>query len=231
MSLTSQATLLRVLDAGTLRRIGGRNHIEVDVRVLAATNKEPAAALKTGVLRDDLYYRLNVLTVALPALRERPEDIPLLTEAFVAHANAQYGRRIRAVNGDALDALMAHAWPGNVRELQNRIERAVLLCPDDVVTRRCLSLNLGRLAAVGSESDAVRVSVGTQLRDCKKELILRTFAWADQNRTRAANLLGVSPKTLHNKLRRYRQAAPDTVAVGSATGHDGHSHDDDRHSP
>src|SRR5690606_19623128 len=122
MPLDLQPKLLRVLEGGAFRPIGGREEVQVDARILAATNRDPKEAIEQGRLREDLYYRLHVFTLTLPPLRERPDDVPLLAAAFIRKFNQKYGVAVEAPDGDALELLLAHDWPGNVRELRNVIE-------------------------------------------------------------------------------------------------------------
>jgi transcriptional regulator with PAS, ATPase and Fis domain len=204
MSSNLQAKYLRVLQDSQVRRIGGHDELQVDVRVIAATNRDVVRAVQDGVFRDDLYYRLNVLTIALPPLRRRPDDIPVLAEAFVAEFNDKYARQVRAMDDAALKLLSEHSWPGNVRELRNMIERAVVCCEDGVIRTECLSLApLG--APPAERANVVVLPVGTTLDDGERELILRTLQSVNNNKTRAAEILGTTPKTLHNKARRWRE--------------------------
>ncbi len=199
-----QAKFLRVLEDGSFRRIGGKGEIRVDVRVVAATNKEPAAAIKDGALREDLFYRLNVFPIALPPLRERPEDIPLLAEAFLQASAAKNGRSVKAFSPEALRALQQYPWPGNVRELRNAIERAVILCRGEAIEPAHLPEALRRPQAAPGATPSLALSIGTTVEEAEKTLILQTLDFAGQNKTRAAEILGISLKTLHNKLNRYR---------------------------
>ncbi len=202
MSPATQAKFLRIVEDGTVRRLGGKQEIKIDVRVLAATNKDPLKAIKDGALRGDLYYRLNVFTLSLPALRERGDDIPLLIQAFVEELNAKYEKRIKSVDEAALQALLRHPWPGNVRELRNTIERAIIACETDLIASRHLP------PSIASETkddgpDSVTVPLGISLEEAERDLIRRTLASVNNNKTKAAEILGISLKTLHNKLHRY----------------------------
>jgi DNA-binding NtrC family response regulator len=205
MSVATQAKFLRILQDGVVRRIGGKTELKVDARVIAATNKDPQEALRAGSFREDLYYRLNVVSIPVPPLRERREDIPLLIEAFIEEFNGKYDKRIRSVDGAAREALTGHVWPGNVRELRNTIERAAIVCAGDLITLD----HLPRApAARMSESitdgpDSIAFAVGTSLDHAEKGLILKTLAKNGNNKTQTAQILGISLKTLHNKLRRY----------------------------
>ena len=204
MSSNLQAKYLRVLQDGQVRRVGGHEEVQVDVRVICATNKDVVKAVQDGVFREDLYYRVNVLTIPLPALRRRGEDIPLLVDAFIAEFNDKYARQVRGLDEAALKLLGEHPWPGNVRELRNVIERAVVSCEDGLVTADCLPLApLGTPAP--DRANVVVLPVGTTLDDGERELILRTLQSVNNNKTRAAEILGTTPKTLHNKARRWRE--------------------------
>jgi len=204
MSSNLQAKYLRVLQDSQVRRIGGHDEVAVDVRVVAATNRDVVKAVQDGVFREDLYYRVNVLTIPLPPLRRRPEDIPVLAEAFVTEFNDKYARHVRGIDAGALKLMRDHSWPGNVRELRNVIERAVVSCEDSVITAECLPLApLG--AAATERSNVVVLPVGTTLEDGERELIVRTLQSVNNNKTRAAEILGTTPKTLHNKARRWRE--------------------------
>jgi len=204
MSSNLQAKYLRVLQDSQVRRIGGHDEVAVDVRVVCATNKDVVKAVQEGALREDLYYRVNVLTIALPPLRRRPEDIPLLAGAFMTEFNDKYERQVRGIDQAALKLLRDHAWPGNVRELRNVIERAVVSCEDGLITAD--SLPIAPLGAAPTErANVVVLPVGTTLDDGEKQLILRTLQSVNNNKTRAAEILGTTPKTLHNKARRWRE--------------------------
>jgi DNA-binding NtrC family response regulator len=203
MSASIQAKFLRILQDGVVRRVGGKSEITVDVRVLAATNKDVGKALKEGLLREDLYYRLNVFTVSLPPLRERADDIPRLAQAFIEEFDVKYDRQVRSLDQAALDVLMAHPWPGNVRELRNAIERAVVACQGELITLHDLPAEMGRTAPAENR-DALTIPVGTTIQDAEKALIMATLGRVDNNKTRAAEILKISLKTLHNKLHRYK---------------------------
>jgi DNA-binding NtrC family response regulator len=203
MSPGTQAKFLRVLQDGVVRRVGGRQEIQMDVRIIGATNKEVQRALGDGSLREDLYYRLNVFTIPLLPLRDRAEDVPLLAQAFLEEFRSKYDRRVTALDDSALRSLSAHRWPGNVRELRNAIERAVVACEGDILRPEHLPPGLGAPAAPPS-SDALTLPIGTTVEAAEKALILATLGSVNNNKTRAAQILGISLKTLHNKLHRYR---------------------------
>jgi DNA-binding NtrC family response regulator len=202
MSPSLQAKFLRILQDGSLKRIGGKAELRVDVRVLAATNRDPAKSLKDGTLREDLYYRLNVFTLTLPPLRSRREDIALLVQAFIEEFNAKYERKVRGVDEAALRFLVGHDWPGNVRQLRNAIERAVIGCAGELIGLADLPVDPSpETTEPGAPPPTGRVAV--RLKDVERDVILKTLASVGNNKTRAAELLGISLKTLHNKLNRY----------------------------
>ncbi len=205
MSPAIQAKFLRILQDASVKRIGGTAPIQVDVRVLAATNKDPGKAIQEGTLREDLYYRLNVCTIHLPPLRERQDDIPLLVKAFIEEFNAHYQRTVKSIDDQALRLLTQHPWPGNIRELRNAIERAVMTCTSDVITEAHLPLLVNRADDLKSDdpSGTIHVPLGSTIEEAERQLILRTLKHSHNNKTRAAEILGVSLKTLHNKLHRY----------------------------
>lgn len=201
MSPSIQVKFLRVLQDGTLRRLGGTEELHADVRVVAATNKDPLHAIKQGSLREDLYYRLNVCSITLPPLRERKEDIALLTQAFIEEFNAKYNRRVRSVDNESLEDLINYPWPGNVRELRNTIERAIITCESELITPKHLSMKIVERPIQVSEE--IGVKIGTTIDEMEKALIIKTLSSVNQNKTKAAQILGISLKTLHNKLHRY----------------------------
>jgi transcriptional regulator with PAS, ATPase and Fis domain len=207
MPAGTQAKLLRVLEERKLRRLGGRTEQEVDVRVLAATNRDAGEAVADGHLRADLYYRLNVFNIAMPPLREHMEDLPAMADAMVIEMNRKHGRKVCGVAPSMLDRLKVYDWPGNGRELRNTIERAVILCPDGApLDAGHLSPGFGKgrpQAALAYDPSQVTVPVGTTVDQAERLLILRTLESTGQNKTRAAEILGVSLKTLHNKLKEY----------------------------
>jgi DNA-binding NtrC family response regulator len=204
MNPGTQAKFLRILQDGAVRRLGGRTEIRVDVRVLAATNKDPVKAIQEGTFREDLYYRLNVVSLVLPPLRERRDDIPALVQAFIEEFNTRYDKHIRSLDEVVLNGLVAQPWPGNVRELRNTLERAIIVCEGDTILPKHIppSPTL-RVADPGDGPDSVSFRVGTSLEDAEKALILKTLAANGNNKTRAADVLGISLKTLHNKLKAY----------------------------
>jgi DNA-binding NtrC family response regulator len=201
MTPSMQVKLLRVLQERTFRRLGGRVEQTVDIRVVAATNTDPAAAVQKGMLRQDLYYRLNVVGIHLPPLRERKEDLPLFIDSFIREFSAQNARTVVGLAPDARRVLEDYSWPGNVRELRNVIERATIMAAGRLI-------DLGDLPPLVRRPDAgpegQRLEPGMTVDDAERRLIMLTLEHTGNNKTRAAELLGISLKTLHNKLNRFR---------------------------
>jgi DNA-binding NtrC family response regulator len=201
MTPATQVKLLRVLQERSFRRLGGRAEQSVDIRVIAATNADPAAAVRKGTLREDLYYRLNVVGIQLPPLRERKDDLPLLIDTFIREFSAQNARTVTGVSPAARRALDEYAWPGNVRELRNVIERAMIVAAGRLIEVGDLP-PLGR--ALPPQPGGERLAPGMTVDDVERRLIMLTLEHTGNNKTRAAELLGISLKTLHNKLNRFR---------------------------
>jgi len=210
----TQAKLLRVLEDHKLRRLGSKVETEVDVRVLAATNKVPEEAVAKGELRNDLYYRLNVFNIHMPPLREHKEDIPPLVEALLADVNAKHQRHVTGVAEPVMNLFQNNAFPGNVRELRNTLERAVIVCEGVTIEMKHLPPGFGSLAPrpAVQEANAVRLGVGTTVEEAERLLILKTLEATNNNKTRAAEILGISLKTLHNKLKEYGSATSEIAA-------------------
>jgi DNA-binding NtrC family response regulator len=205
MPIGTQAKLLRVLEDRKLRRLGSKSETSVDVRVLAATNKPPEEAVARGHLRNDLYYRLNVFNIHLPPLRDHKDDLPDLVQALLADMNEKHGRHIAGIAEPVMNAFQANAWPGNVRELRNTLERAVIVADGPLVEMKHLPPGFGSVMprAPVQEANAVRLGVGTTVDEAERLLILKTLEATNNNKTRAAEILGISLKTLHNKLKEY----------------------------
>lgn len=206
LPLNLQAKLLRVLQEREVERVGGRAAIPLDVRIIAATNRDLAAWVAEGRFRDDLYYRLNVFPLRIPALRERPADIPALARHFLKHAEAIVGRGGFSLSDAALRALTGYSWPGNIRELGNVIQRAMILAADTVVTPDHLMLPkpLAAVATAIRQDAAAPGSLG--LKDVERETILSTLKRLGGSRRRTAEALEMSERTLRHKLRQYREA-------------------------
>ncbi len=200
MSARTQVEFLRVLQELELRRLGGSRVIKVDVRIIAATNKDLQDEIHHGRFREDLYYRLHVVPIDLPPLRERTSDIPLLVQAFNEEFCKAYDKTVKEYTAQSMDLLAKHPWPGNVRELRNIIERTTLLVREDTIQPRHV---LGIIGEIEGRQDEVSIRLGTPLRAAEEQLIRQTLERVTSHRERAAKLLGISPRALHYKLRRY----------------------------
>src|SRR5688500_8109564 len=206
MTPATQVKLLRVLQERAFRRLGGRAEQTVDVRVIAATNVVPIEAVKSGKLREDLFYRLNVFAMELPPLRQRKEDLPLLIQSFIAEFNARNTKHVSAIDPAAMRILEQYSWPGNVREVRNVIERAVILASGEFIEMKHLP------PLVTESPDVIKPVVslapGTTVEEAERQLILMTLEHTRDNKTRAAEILGISLKTLHNRLNKLRGRVP-----------------------
>jgi DNA-binding NtrC family response regulator len=213
MPVGTQAKLLRVLEDHKLRRLGSKVETSVDVRVLAATNKVPDDAVAKGEIREDLYYRLNVFNIHMPALREHKEDIHELVTSLLEDMNQKHNRKVAEVSQAVHNIFQTYSWPGNVRELRNTLERAVIVCESGLVETKHLPPGFGQsVRPVVNDPDAVHLGVGTTVGEAEKLLILKTLQATNNNKTRAAEILGISLKTLHNKLKEYGRPQ-DTVTA------------------
>jgi DNA-binding NtrC family response regulator len=202
MPISLQPKLLRVLEDGKVRRLGGKQEVAFDVRVIAATNQEPRNAIADGKLREDLYYRLTVFTIALPPLRERKEDIPLLAQHFIGEFNKKHNAQVEALRDDAMEMLMAYSWPGNVREFRNVMERALILAKGEWIETFHLP---PYLRGSGTEiSTKLVLPVGITAAEAERELILKTLERTGHNKAEAARQLGLDVKTIRNKLKTYK---------------------------
>ncbi|MGH9256007.1 MAG: sigma-54-dependent transcriptional regulator [Vicinamibacterales bacterium] len=209
-----QAKLLRVLQERTVRRLGGKHELPVNVRVIAATNITPQQAIADGRLREDLYYRLNVVSIALPPLRDRSGDIPLLAQTFVTEFAERDGRQVQGLTREALQALEQYPWPGNVRELRNVIERAVILSRGELLTEKELPRDLV-YGPPPPARDHEGLAPGMRVEDAERRLIELTLGHTGNNKIRAADMLGISLKTLYNKLQKYKHVAGPASATGA----------------
>ncbi|MGA2184581.1 MAG: sigma-54 dependent transcriptional regulator [Bryobacteraceae bacterium] len=220
MPVGTQAKLLRVLEDSRVRRLAGKSEIAVDVRVIASTNRSLEEVLRKGELREDLFYRLNVFQIALPPLRDRKEDLPLLVEALIGMLNRKHSCRVVDIAGEVLEMFRRHTWPGNVRELRNALERAVIVAGEGTITPQHLPRDFGAPAGIRTapqtpDVDSVRLPVGTTVGEAEKALVLLTLQHTKNNKTRAAEILGISLKTLFNKLKEYGAAAEAEAASSS----------------
>jgi DNA-binding NtrC family response regulator len=203
MPLELQSRLLRVLETKRLSRVGGSSDLDVDVRVIASTNRNPAQAFEEGRLREDIYYRLAVVTVQLPPLRERGDDILLLAEFFLSELNLRNGTHKR-LSDDLRARFLRHDWPGNVRELRNAVERAYILCDGELQLSEQEMPSL-RNPAPSTSSSAISMPIGATLDEIERTFILATLEHFEGDKRRAADVLGCSLKTLYNKLHAYQR--------------------------
>ncbi len=195
-----QAKLLRVLQGDNFERVGGEEPVNVDVRLIAATNRDPEQAVEDGRLRKDLFYRLNIVRIDVPPLRDRFEDVPLLAESFLARYSAKHGKDVKGISEEAMTALLSHTWPGNVRELENCIERVVVLTQGDV-------LGIGDLprpvSAAGLAGRTPPTANTLNLREVEKQVIHRALEECGWNKARASEKLGIFPSSLYKKMKRF----------------------------
>jgi two-component system response regulator AtoC len=200
-----QSKLLRVLQEKKVTPIGGQNEKLIDVRIIAASNRNLKKQVQAGKFREDLYYRLNVIPISLPPLRERKEDIPLLVQHFIKKINGKMSKQVKGITQDALDLLMSYSFPGNVRELQNIIERSIALANGDSITIGDLPSDLYPERTQISDGKLVPVYVGDTVDVAEKKLILATLQALNGNRRKTAEMLGIGERTLRDKLSKYKQ--------------------------
>ena len=201
MSMEMQVKLLRVLETGRFSRVGADEEIQVKVRVIAATNRDPQQAVENGLLRSDLYYRLSVFPIAVPTLREREQDIELLAKVFLARLNEEEGMH-KVFSKSSRRFMNEYHWPGNVRELKNMVHRAFILADLDVDL--ATAIGAAKPVVSGVESDCVTFPLGSRLADAEQRLIFATLGYCGGNKTQTAEVLGVSLKTLYNRLNEYQ---------------------------
>ncbi len=220
MDFPLQAKLLRVLQEREIDRVGGKEPIKIDIRVIATTNRNMKAIIEENKFREDLYYRLNVIPILIPPLRERKDDIPILTNHFIKKHCEMNNIPIKKITEKALRKLLSYHWPGNVRELENIVERAVIVCPNNVIDENYIlfeeelenlynndffekneELNVNENS---KESDPLKIKPGTTISEMERKLIIETLKHVNANRTVAAELLGISVRTLRNKLNEYK---------------------------
>ncbi|MDP2343547.1 MAG: sigma-54 dependent transcriptional regulator [Deltaproteobacteria bacterium] len=223
MDVATQAKLLRVLERSEFRRVGGTDKVKVDINLVAATNRDLHAAIAAGRFREDLYYRLKVVALEVPPLRERREDIPALVETFIGAFNRRYGAKVRGIAPEAMRSLIDHDWPGNVRELKNVVESAAMLSDEDVLQKdlfdEALDSNAPNLSTptvpvqsgssrVSQSDDELRVSLPARIDDVERQLIFKTLR-GTRSRKDAATALGIGLRTLYTKLQGYGVTAAD----------------------
>jgi transcriptional regulator with PAS, ATPase and Fis domain len=208
MTPAVQAKFLRVLQEREFQRLGGSKTLKADIRVIAATNRNPRVAIERGTLREDLYYRLAVFEISLPSLRERGDDILLLADGFLQEVGATVGRPSAGISDDARDHLLRYPWPGNVRELRNAIERAVILCGGGLVASEHLPIAISRAVRPASNTTAIESvselpADGVKLDAIERDLVQKALARARNNKSQAAKLLGVPRGQFYSMLRRF----------------------------
>jgi DNA-binding NtrC family response regulator len=235
MSLPTQAKVLRVLQYGEFERLGGKENLKVNVRIIAATNKNLEKEVAAGRFREDLYWRLKVISIQLPLLRERPEDIPLLVEYFVSRFSEEYQTPIRYVADAAMQKLKSHSWPGNVRELENCIRRAVLLALGDVILEEYLKLEYDQqdlpngsqlMAHIDRKldeliPDILRLSAekthANVIDMVEKRLITKVLERCRYNQVKAARMLGISRNTLRHRIKKFQFNVPADLPENTKT--------------
>ena len=207
IDLATQVKLLRALESRTIQRVGGNEDIRVDFRLVAATNRDLAAYVREGKFRDDLYYRLNVIDIHLPALKERPGDIALLVSRFIKEFSAANGNNVTGIDAKAIKVLEDYPWPGNVRQLRNVVEKMCVLSAGGKLTLDDVPVEItSNLPATTSGSAAAPVAAQATLAETEKDTILRVLAECGNNKSQAAIKLGISRRTLHRKLNEWRSA-------------------------
>jgi transcriptional regulator with PAS, ATPase and Fis domain len=211
MSASLQSKLLRAFELKRFRRVGGETDLHVDARIVAATNRDLKEMVARGAFREDLYFRLNVIRIDVPPLRDRPEDIPALIDHFIAHFNREMGKSVKGPSQEALDLLLAYGWPGNVRELKNVIERCVLLESEETILPEHLPLEV--VGAAGSGTSVIRTRIHAEgsiptLARVEAMAIQHALQECGGNKTLAAKKLDISRQTLRTKLKDYRIDAP-----------------------
>jgi DNA-binding NtrC family response regulator len=216
MSSDVQVKLLRALESRQVRRLGGKKEIDVDIRVVAATNKNLEKALADNEMREDLYYRLAVVEIALPPLRDRADDLQLLASEFLERYSTQNGKKITGITDDAWQWVLTYHWPGNVRELKNTIERGVIMTRGDKLTLQDLMPR--HMKTTTTAASTVNIPVGSSMADAQRQMVLRTFASANGDAERAGKLLGMDPEAVRREL----------LALLSSSGTSGDAEDNGR---
>ena len=200
MSLKVQVKLLRILEKGEFERVGGEKTIKVDVRLIAATNRDLEKEVSEGRFREDLFYRLNVITIHLPPLRERREDIPILSNFFVIKYTKKYKKEIKGFTPEAIEALCTYHWPGNVRELENVIERTIVLCKKNMISVDHLPKNV---VPKKDDISVIKVPLGVSLKEAEKEIIQKTLQMTHGSKKEAAKILGISSRKIEYKVKEW----------------------------
>ncbi|HUP45484.1 MAG TPA: sigma-54 dependent transcriptional regulator [Thermoanaerobaculia bacterium] len=205
MPIELQVKLLRVLEESKFRRVGGNEEINIDARIIAASNRDPQKAIEDGKLREDLYYRLNVFPIDVPPLRDRLEDIPLFAHFFLQKLNETEDKKIEKIEPDFIEALQQYEWPGNVRELRNVVNRAYIMARGDSLTAECLPDKLLGARRLRTRS-AVNIPLGQPMEEVERIVIEETLNMMAGDRRKTAEILGISYKTLYNKTKKYKAA-------------------------
>ncbi|MDR2365358.1 MAG: sigma 54-interacting transcriptional regulator, partial [Zoogloeaceae bacterium] len=210
MPLLLQAKLLRVLQEREVEHVGGKKPIRLDIRVIATSNRDMMAAVQRGTFREDLYYRLNVFPILIPALRQRPADIVPLARHFVREHGAAIGRAGISLSAEAETALTAHPWFGNVRELENTLQRAMILAPGKIIGVESMAMNLASSPSLPARSEekqqnTEKIADNSNMKDLEREHILKTLAEVHGSRKATAERLGISDRTLRYKLKQYKE--------------------------
>ncbi len=206
MNPGAQAKILRILQEMEFERLGGVKPIKIDVRVIAATNRDLTEAVRQGMFREDLFHRLNLFSIHNPPLRQRVEDIPIMAEHFLKEANARFERSLRSLSSDAMTHLMRYEWPGNVRELKNTIERAVLITDGDVLTSKFLPSHITKQVSdqTSTKAPSVEMNLAETIRNIERQLIVDALDRAEGVQRRAAKLLGLTERVLWYKIKKHR---------------------------
>ena len=220
MTLSSQVKLLRAVELKAFRKIGGRQEINVDIRVISATNKRLTDQIRSGSFREDLFYRLNVIELYMPPLRHRKEDIPLFIDHFLDQFTKKYDVLDKHFSNSCMEIFLTYDWPGNVRELKNIIERSVVMSENEVMDIDTLPVHLQEVEIednlkrdpIQDFNQFIHIPVGLTIQEIEQKVIGQTLAMVDNNKTKAAKLLGFSRKTLHNKLEKYKDESCDPVS-------------------
>jgi DNA-binding NtrC family response regulator len=209
LDVSMQAKLLRALQERKIRRVGGTHELNVDVRVIAATNRDLRAMVADGRFRDDLYYRLNVLSIDVPPLRERREDIPVLIDYFLKKHTRNTSRLVRGLTSETKKLMLDYGWPGNVRQLESAIERAILLCESDLITIDDLPLEVRQEASPAAQGAFKLPPEGISFEDVERDLIMQAMEQTDYNITKSAKLLGLTFRTLQYRLEKFGIKKPE----------------------